>query len=342
LDKNQIKQHLLDNPNKIEDILENIDCHNIKIIKDKRIQCGLPSGDNNTSVQIFLDTFLSAKIYTRNDFENYEVKDIFTVVQFLKDYSLTEAINLVCSISNIEYTYKKNKNRSESYDFLKMFKRGIKKEESYEEILLTENFTKRFVREDCMMFLNDGVNSNAQSKFGVSYDILDNRIVFAIRNDKGSLLSFKGRTCEKDYKINGTPKFISYYPCNNNNYLFGLYENYFDILIANEVILVEAEKGVMQLSSMGINNAVSINKKNISSIQLKKLFKLNVNVVLALDKDVSLEEIFIESKKFKNLCDIYYIYDNLDLLGKKESPSDKGIEIFNRLMNECKFKYKGE
>jgi hypothetical protein len=91
---------------------------------------------------------------------------------------------------------------------------------------------------------------------------------------------------------------------------------------------------------MGINNAVATNKKKISSMQLKKLFKLGKNIVLAYDKDVTLEEIFIECKKFNSMCDVSYIFDNIGLLGKKESPSDNGIEVFKRLYDECKFQYK--
>lgn len=344
MNKNQIKEYLLNNINKIEETLEYIGCHSIKTIKDKRIQCALPNGNNKTSIQVFLDEYLTAKIYTRNEFEKYEVKDIYSVVQFVKECSLNEAITIVCKACDIKYTNNsKKKNKSNAYDFLKKYKRSIKKEEYIEdEIILEERFLQRFVREDCLLFLEDGVNSETQYRFGVSYDVLDNRIVFPIRNDRGALLSFKGRTCDEKYKINGIPKFLSYYPCSNNNYLFGLYENYYYILESDEIFVVEAEKGVMQLSSMNINNSVSINKKIISDIQVKKILKLGKEVILAFDKDVTLEEIFIECRKFKGLIKISYIFDNLDLLKKKESPTDRGIDIFNQLIEECKFEYKGE
>jgi DNA primase len=344
MDMQQIKIYLRDNPTLIENILEKIDCHHIKTIGDKRVQSALPyPSDNQTSVQVILNDSLTAKVYTKNDFQNYEIKDIFTLVQYIKTCSLIEARNLICDVCNIKFTNNNKKLISESYSFLKKYKRSVTKEEYIEdEIILDESFLTRFVRADCVLFLEDGVNSLTQQKFGVSYDVLDNRIVFPIRNDEGNLLSFKGRTCDKDYKINGIPKFISYYPCNNNNYLFGLYENYYDILLANEIIVVEAEKGVMQLDSMKINNVVAINKKTITSIQLKKLLKLGKNIVLALDNDVTLEEIFIECKKFNGLCDVFYIKDKLNLLNDKDSPCDQGIEIFQRLYTECKFQYKGE
>jgi DNA primase len=344
LNKQQIKQYLLDNPRYIENVLENIGCHDIKIIKNKRVQCALPDGDNKTSVQIKLNNTLNSIIHTRNSFSKYTVKDVFTVIQFIKNYTLNESINLVCKICNIQYNnYRNSNNKSNAYDFLKHYIRSIKKEEIIiEDDILPESFIERFVREECLQYTVDGVTKETQEKFQVCYDVLDNRIVFPIRNDEGQLLSFKGRTCCSDYEEKDIPKFISYYPCNNNNYLYGLYENSVRINNSNELYIYEAEKSVMIMDSMGINNVVAVNKKTITDIQLKKILKLGKAIVLMFDNDVSLEEIFVECRKFKGLLDIYYIKDTLNLLGKKDSPCDKGIDVFNRLINECKFKYKGE
>lgn len=345
MDIQEIKVHLRDNPELIENILEEIGCHHIKIIKNKRVQSALPyPSDNTTSVQVSLNDSLSTKVRSKNDFENYEIKDIFTLVQYIKKCSLPDAIEIICKTCSIVYSSnKKQKNKSGAYDFLKTYVRNIKKEEHIEEdIILDESFCKRFVREDCLLYLKDGVNSHTQEKFGISYDVLDNRVITPIRNDEGKLITFKGRTCEEDYKIKGIPKFINYYPAFNNNYLYGLYENYYDILMAEELIVTEAEKGTLQLDSMGINNAVAINKKKFTEPQIRKLLKLGKPLVLAFDKDVTLEEIFIECRKFKGLIDIFYIFDTSNLLENKESPTDKGIDIFRQLLEECKIKYKGE
>lgn len=342
MDMQAIKIHLNNNPELIEAVLEEIECHHVKIINNKRVQAALPyPSDNPTSVQVSLNDNLTTKVYTKNDFDSYEIKDIFTLIQYIKDNTLTEAIGIVCKVCGIKYTHSSKKElKSSSYDFLRKYKRSIKKEEYIEdEIILPESFTRRFVREDCAAYLEEGVNSETQSKFGVSFDVLDLRIVIPIRNDNGKLLSFKGRTCCKDYKINGIPKFLSYYPCSNNNYLFGFYENYFDILGADEIYILEAEKSILKLDSMGINNAVAVNKKSISDIQVKKLLKLGKYVVLAFDKDVELEEILIECAKFRGLIGVWYIIDTLDLLKGKDSPTDRGKEIFEQLIKECRFKY---
>lgn len=348
MNKDEIKIHLKDNPELIVDILEELGCQKVKIIPNKRVQSTQPNNDkihdNPTSLQVKLNDSLSTIIYTDNEFENQEIKDIFTLIQFTKSCTFTEAINFICNICKIEFKgIVKKGEKSNSYEFLKQFKRSMNKNiNTYEETIYNESFKERFIRKDCKLFYDDGVNSKSQEKFYVCYDILDNRIVFPIRNYDGKIVSFKGRSNDKDYIIKGIPKFIYYYPIIAMYYLYGYYENYYDILNSDEVIVGEAEKFVQQLDSMGIHNALSLSKKVISPPQLERLIKLHKDIVLVFDKGVSLEEIFIECRKFGGLCNVYYLYDKDNLLKNKESPTDRGFKVYNKLYTEYKFKYKGE
>lgn len=345
MDKEGIKKHLYENTELIEKILEDLGCHNIKTIPNKRVTSSLPDGDNPSSIQVLLDENLKTKIWTRNDYERKEYKDIFTLVEYLKNYTFPEAIKFICNSCNLEYDGKIKEKQLSSRSVLKGLVRNKKKElkkEQYTEFILDNKLKEQFVNAYSSMFLNDGINEIAQDKFEVMYDVLDNRIVFPIKNDNGKILSFKGRTCEENYKILGIPKYIYYYKIEGKYYLFGLYENYFDILQANECIVFEAEKSPMQCCSFGVNNTVSINKKIISDEQLEKLIKLKVEVTLAFDKDVELNDIFIECRKFKGLCKVNYIYDYDGLLKDKMSPSDLGKEVFMQLYENYKFEYKGE
>ena len=87
---------------------------------------------------------------------------------------------------------------------------------------------------------------------------------------------------------------------------------------------------------MGIYNVVATSKKRISEEQAEVINKLNKKIVLAYDKDVEIEEIERECSKLNG--DVYYIKDEWDLLDKKDSPTDKGIDIWNKLYYN-KFKY---
>ena len=86
--------------------------------------------------------------------------------------------------------------------------------------------------------------------------------------------------------------------------------------------------------SMGINNVVALSKHVISDRQLELILKLNCDVVLTLDKDMDREYCISELNKFDNLCTKYLIIDNDDLLGEKDSPFDKGLQVWNELYSQ--------
>lgn len=347
MNKEELKIYLKDNPELIKNVLEDMNCHHVKIIHNKKVQSALPDGDNYTSIYIKLNDYLNTKVYTRNDFsKKEEFQDFFSLVKYIKGYNLNEAVRYIAQVVgvNVDFT-NKDIIKSSSYEFLKKYSRAKNREQFddlLDETILPESYKQRFVNASHIVYELDGVSEHSQSKFEIMYDVADDRIIMPIRNDDGKLISFKGRTCEKDYIKRGIPKFLSYYPYSAERYLYGYYENYYDILSSDEVYVGEAEKFVLQCDSMGINSSLSLSKKVISPLQLKKLLKLGKPIVLAFDKDVSLEEIYMECRKFKGLVDVYYIYDTLNLLHKKESPSDRGSDIFLKLIKECKFKYKGE
>lgn len=346
MNKNELKLHLKDNPNCIKEVLESVGCHHIKVVVGKRIQSALPNGDNKQSIHIRLNSVLSTTVYTRTEFDKYEIKDFLTLIQYLNESSLNEAINYICKVCNINYSFTcKPKCTSGSYNFLKQYKRSLTRncqDNQIDQEILDESFLDRFTQGISLKYLNDGISEKTQIKYKISCDSLENRIVIPIRNYNGELISFKGRTMNEDYKKYGIPKFIYYYPIYAENYLFGYYENYFDLISSEEIYIGEAEKFPMQLDSMDIYSGVSVSKKVISEPQVIKLIKLGKPVVLCFDKDVTLNEIFLECRKFKGLIKVSYLYDTEDILKSKESPTDNGREVFLELLEKCKFEYKGE
>jgi DNA primase len=167
---------------------------------------------------------------------------------------------------------------------------------------------------------------------------MSERIVIPIRDEIGSLVGIKGRLL-KDENINDD-KYVYIYSCPKSKILYGLYRNYKNIKKQNEVIVVESEKGVLKLQSMGYKNAVAIGSKSISKTQIDKLIRLCVPVTIALDKDVKKEEIDIIVNELKyplNLVDTYVINDTMNLLSEKESPMDD-CDTWDILYNNFKFK----
>ena len=342
MNKDEIKQYIYDNPENIKSVLEALNCNYIKCIKNKYYVCSQPNGDNKGAINVFISNKLTVKHRTRNEFENlFKLNnDIFALVQYLQNIDFPSAIKFVADACGLKHTNdSKKKERSSSADFLRQFKKKEIQIDNYKEVLIEYRTQDRFITGYDTIFLDDGVSSEAHDVFEVSYDPIDNRVVFPIKNDTGGIVTFKGRTMYEDYKLLNIPKFKYYTSFDARYYLFGMYENYYDLLLADEIYLVESEKGVMQCYSFGIRNVLSTSKKRISEEQVKKLLQFGKAIVLCFDKDVTYEEIYEECRKFKRLTDVYYIWDKDNLLKDKESPCDKGFDIWNKLCTEYKYKF---
>jgi DNA primase len=336
----ELKKILYNEPNLIKKLLENFGCEYVHIFNDK-ITSTRPTGDNKGSVEIRLTETLNCKIYTKPEYETiYEIQDILTLTQYFLDCTLGEATNYICQTCDIENsgTYIKQEENS-TVAFLKKYKRAVKNEITKEDVILDEKTLDLFVQAPCKIFTDDGIDILTQEKWGICYDLMSNRVVLPIRNEKGGLITNKGRTLEKNYKLLGIPKYHVYYKVETGHILFGEWENKDEIKISDSIILVESEKSVMKLWQIGHKNCVAIGRKSISRQQRNKLLAYGKKIIIAFDFDVKEDELKIISKIFKGLVPVEYILDDGSLLKKKESPCDKGQKIFEQLLkNRIKFR----
>lgn len=342
MNKDEVKLYLSENPNYIKDILEEIGCHHVKI-RSKYVQACRPDGNNPSSIQVNLNRYLTTKVHTRSaEFEKYKNgdfdNDIYSLLDYLCGYNLDQAFKFICGICGIDKSYNISTKKSAAYMFLKKFKRNQSKEINYKEVAIERKELEQFYLTPTKIYEDDGVDLDIQREFELMFDIIGKRILTPIKNSSGEIVTLKGRTIVENYKTKGISKFLYYYPYQGEFYLFGEYENYKYILESEEIFIVESEKAVMQLATMGIRNVLAISKKTISTYQLKKILSYGKRVILCLDNDVTIEEIKNECRKFRNLCEVYYIKDE-NILGEKDSPTDKGKEVFEYLVkNKVKFK----
>lgn len=147
----------------------------------------------------------------------------------------------------------------------------------------------------------------------------------------GEILGIFGRTTVEIYEILGIPKYFGVigYPKSMN--LYGLYENYEEIIKSNAVIIVEGEKSVLKLKSMNYGNAVALGGHEMSLEQIKILISLNVDIIFALDKDLDKQISIDMCNEFKGIRNTFYIDDKYDILGEKDAPVDKGLKVWNYL-----------
>jgi len=208
------------------------------------------------------------------------------------------------------------------------------KKESVKEIL-PETYMCRFQDnpEKLQIWRDEGISNESMQKFMVRYDNFSDRIVFPIRNLTGDIINVSGRTLDPNYKEKGLRKYTYFKGLGCLDTIYGLYENFQDIKDKREIILFEGAKSVMKADSWGITNTGAILTSHLNPYQMKILISLDVDIVFALDSDIDIRQ-DANINKLKPYSRIYWVYNKNDLLEPKESPVDKGEDIFRFLYNE--------
>lgn len=184
------------------------------------------------------------------------------------------------------------------------------------------------------LWKKEGISDATLTKYQVRFDRSAGRIVYPIHDCHGNLINVKGRIVSSNWQERQARKYTYYYPMIQSDFLFGLYQNQKCIQDKGEVIVFESAKSVMKLESWGICNCVSIETSHFTDEQIKLLLSLHGNVIIGLDKDVPIPTIKKDLKLLCKLTNVYVIKDNHDLLGQKDAPCDKGLDVWNRLYKE--------
>ena len=198
-----------------------------------------------------------------------------------------------------------------------------------------EDPMNKYEKSDIKEWIAEGIQQSVMDKYNVRYNRYDNRIVFPVRDDNGNVVSVKGRTLDPDFKskkgFEGR-KYAYYTHIGASYFFFGFFENRQEIERQNSVIIFEGEKSVMNLEGYGITNCIASLTDALTDEQVEELIKLSCrDIIMAWDKGVTkthIQEAVNVLKKYKN---IFFLNDTNGLLDDKDSPIDKGIEIFDFL-----------
>jgi hypothetical protein len=122
-----------------------------------------------------------------------------------------------------------------------------------------------------------------------------------------------------------------------------LNKNIGEIQRKNEIILFEGMKSIILAEGFGYSNCCSLETNRINYHQLKILLSLKVDIVIALDKGI---EVVAKSDGYKTkdneinigilpkMTNVYIVRDKDNLLDFKDSPVDKGKEVWDLLYSE--------
>ncbi len=203
-----------------------------------------------------------------------------------------------------------------------------------------------FTRAYPVEWLNDGISEKTMDKFNIRYSIPQNKIIIPHYNINGELVGIRGRALN-EWEIENVGKYMPVqienkwysHPLSLNLYGLNLTKN--NIKQNGICFLFEAEKSVMQMESFHRPNcSAAVCGSQFNKHALKILVKEchPQEIILCFDKEeLPNEEIYFNKlysigKRYQDYANFSFIYDMENLLKLKDSPTDKGEEVFEKLL----------
>lgn len=270
-----------------------------------------------------------------------EVWNLHDIEFYFKD--VVDFVQTTLGISDQDFTPKK---KASWRDDLRLF--STHQQATKPPLIYPLSDLNRFADKLPIEWIKDGISVDTMCKYHIGFYPLLDCTTIPIFDKEGELIGVRGRfwreedvecgkyrpvwTLNKDYKFatGGT--------------LYGLYQNQDAIRKTREVKIFEGEKSVMQMDGiLEQNNAVAIFGCNMSKTQLKQLIELEPDrYVICLDKwgsEGDKDRWERDVSKIVNLCkpygEVLVVKDN-GLLNYKDSPSDRGKEIWEELYGRTK------
>ena len=197
-------------------------------------------------------------------------------------------------------------------------------------------------------WLSDGISATAMDKFNISYSISQNKIVIPHYDIDNRLVGIRGRALN-EWEVENVGKYTpirieqTWYKHPLSMNLYGLNITKDNIRTQGICFLFEGEKSVLQMESFNIPNcSAAICGSNFNKYQLNILMKACApsEIVICLDKeelpgeDKYFNKLWNICQKYKNYCNFSFIYDREGLLNLKESPTDRGEQVFLQLLEK--------
>lgn len=316
-----IKEHLLNN-DLVEDVLSALGCGYVRN-RGEYISASNPDGgDNKQAIVVYLNDNLTCIDYTRTISKTKRSTDIFDLVSYFEQCTFPEALKWVCDTVGIDY-YKEPEDVPESLQIIKLLKAMSSGDNDCDDEPvkpISEEILGYYLPYPNKMFEDDGIDLKVQQEFEVGYDPHSNYITIPIRDSLGTLCGVKGRYFGKPDEYH--TKYIYLEKCAKGKILYGYWQNKGYIKNNKHIIIVESEKAVQQLATIGIRNVVSTGGKTISKYQVELITRTGCTPIFAYDQDVQEDELQNIADMFLDGIPVYAIIDRDDILDEKESPSD--------------------
>lgn len=289
--------------------------------------------------------------------------DIIELVQKIKGIDFNSAIYFLVNYFNLQYKLDESE-IDHSLEDWKIFDRTGKIEEiESEDIKLGRIHLKEY--DDSVIahypqpriapFEDAHISYEVCKQMNIRYDPTSGNIIIPHYDEDNRCIGIRQRTIIQENEVYG--KYRPWYH-NKKQYNSPLAFNLYNLNNAKEnirragiAIVVESEKSALAYSSFfSIENslAVAVCGSSISRYQFESLQLYGAKeIVIAFDKDYTdtnderystfVEKMGRINKKYGSQCNLSFIVDTLGLLGEKESPTDRGKEVFLTLFKNRRY-----
>lgn len=321
------------NNNLIPVVLTDLGCKEIKESK-KEFRSTRPNGDNPTSLAVNKET-LSVYCYSDNWHGN-----LYTLCMKTYYLSFGQALKYLHALFGLKYSYEETQVDQNKHDVLNIFTKYKNRNLDVDNIEnTTDIYLNNYEPYLHIDWIREGITEYARQAFNIQYDGSRRKIIIPHRHwETGKTIGVMSRTTLPHPELLGIPKYFPVIPHQKGNNLYGLFENYESIIENGYVVVYEAEKSVLKRYSLHDGTGVAVCTHSITDRQAQILIGLNVDIIIAWDKDVDDESIYKACNKFKGIRNVFYIKDTYNILGEKDSPADASNIDFNFLLKN-KIKY---
>lgn len=225
--------------------------------------------------------------------------------------------------------------------------RYVQRKDRKELIVYPDKILDVFIKKYPLEWERDGITRAAMDKYNIRFSISQNKIIIPHYNVFGQLVGIRGRALNQ-WEIENIGKYMPVqieqkwysHPLSLN--LYGLNKNYTNINKFQIAYIFESEKACLQCEAFSFPNcSVAVCGSQFNKFQLDLLVRYchPQEIVICFDKeeksgeDKYFKKLYDMCKKYTNYARMSFCYDREGLLELKQSPSDRGEEIFKKLLN---------
>lgn len=293
-----------------------------------------------------------------------EIFDIFELVRKVNsrqnsEWSLPHAVSYVASyfgISNENFDFSNGQKELQDWKIINKYNKinsiGEIKKQRVEMKFYDDSILKHLPRPHIEPWEREGITYEVMMNRGICYNPVSHGIVIPHYDMDGNLIGIRERTLIKEEEQYGKYKpAILDGNMYNHPLGFALYNLNFskeNIKSFQKAIVFEGEKSPLLYSSyFGLDNDISVAVcgSNLINHQVDLLISLGVKeIIVAFDKqfkEIGDEEFKRWTQKLTDIhrkysprVQISFMFDKWGLLGYKDSPIDKGMDIFLTLFKD--------